>query len=581
VVKFNGGASNRFSAALTAACLAAALAGCGDANLGGKTALEQADEAARIARSAGDYRPKESFLSDIAGKSPDEAKSAADSVAAKINADPNAWKSYFDRNSRADDLKAAVTQLNAAASANVPPAIQQVVASELGTVTGEEAGELLSQVQAKVLDLSRRSVALQDQASTVIALAGQADVQDSRSKAQATDTAAAQGELATAKAAVEKAQGTVDDLNKQITDRRTRAGDIYAQAEQAYQAGENLKGNAAVEAGRKTMEARKEGDKLIAEAATLGLQLTQAQADLTLAKIRQTEAENKLKILQSGIESQQKQAQGASSLASTYRDLAKKLLDAQEGLRQQQKDFAQLGDQIDKQIKDAVATCAAADKAYGTALTALDENQRKLAEIPNQEDSPLASAAHDNRAKSLLQLQQAAARLQTGQANLMAAQVAAMRASAETAIAMAQDASAGKPRTTPPASAPSEAGASAVTAAGKEFKSSFDLAGTAMNAAKSAPPVQWLALSLQANARYGQGIAENNPALRDEAQTLARQALDLNPYLPLAALAGAAASAPAGAPAPAQGAPAPAAAPTAPAAPGNPATPAPPAPPVE
>lgn len=580
MVKLNGGASKLVAAALTAACVAAGLGGCGDTSLGGKSALKQADEAGRIARSAGDLRPKESFLDQMRNKTPDEQKAAADQAAVDAAKGPNAWQTYFDRKSPLEDLKAAVAELNSAASADLPASIKAAISEQLGTVSGQQASEQMLAVQNKVLKLSRMAVALQAQASYVMALAGQADVQELRSKVQAADTAAAQAEVATAKANTDKAQATVDDLTKQIADRRARAGEIDSQTEAAYQAGEQQTGNAAVEAGRKAMEARKEGDKLTEEATKLGLQLTEAQSALTLAKIQQTEAETKLKVLQSGIASEQTQAQGATGLATTLRDRARKLVEAEAGLQQQQKEFESLAAEIEKDLKDVLTTTKASDTAFANAITAWTDAQGKLGAIPGQDDTALGTLAHDTRTKSLLQLEQAASKTQTGQANLMAAEVAAMRTAATTALSMASDALAGKPRTTPPATGPGNAATDFAAAASKEFKAADTLAEQAKNASKSVPPVQWLGLSIQSAARWGQGLADKNPEEKAAGQKVAREAMDLNPYLPLNGLAGTTGTenstvpAGGGAAAPAGGA-----APTGTTAPAAPGTPAPPAPP--
>jgi exonuclease SbcC len=538
VVKLNGGASKVVAAALTAACVAAGLGGCNDTTLGGKSALKQAEEAGRVARSAGDLRPKESFLDDIRSKSQEQQKAAAEQAASDASKSPTAWQTYFDRKSPLEDLKAAVAELNSAASADLPPSIKSAISEQLGTVTGQQAAQQMLAVQDKVLTLSRMAVALQDQASYVMALAGQADVQEQRSKVQAADTAAVQSEVAAAKANVDKAQATVDDLTKQIADRKAKAAEIYSQTEAAYQAGEQQTGNAAVEAGHKTMEARKQGDALTEEATKLGLQLSEAQSALTMAKIQQTEAESKLKVLESGIASEQKEAQGATGLATTLRTQAKALVDAEAGLKQQQKEFDAKASEIEKDLKEVLTATKAADSAFANAITSWNDAQAKLAALPSREDSPLGTLAHDARTKSLLQLEQAAAKTQAGQANLMAADVAAMRTAAETALSMASDALAGKPRTTPPATGPGNASATYAAAASKEFKAADTLAEQAKNAARAVPPAQWLALSIQSAARWGQGLADNSQEEKTAAQKLAREAMDLNPYLPLNRLAG-------------------------------------------
>ncbi len=541
MVKFKGSASRMRVGALVAAVAVAGLLGaCEDSRLGTKSALKQAEDAGRLARSAGELRPKANLLDDLGGKTLAESKAYAESTAKSLGTDPAAGQKYFDQKTRAEDLKDAVAQLNSAAAAakDLPPMIRASIYGQQGTVTGQYAAELLREAQDKVLELSRKAVALQDQASYVMALAGQANVQGARSKVQEASTAAAQADVASAKEATQKAQGVVDDLTKQINDRKSRASDIYAQAEQGFQAADQMKGNAAVEAGRKVMESRKEGDKLSAEAATLGLQLTEAQAGLVMAQIKEKEADSKLSILQSGIVATQKQATGATKLATTLHDLATDLVEAKTGLAEQQKSFNDLWGQIDKELTEAAGQTAAADTAGGAAVAAVGDAQSKLAGMTLDPNGALSDASHDARAKSLAQLQQAAAKTQTGEVKLLQAEAAMLKTSADTAISMAQDAVAGKPRTTPPGSAPSALADTYKSDASKHFKAASALAATATNAAKASPPVQWLGLTLQAAATYGQGIADGDKAVQDSASNLARSAMELNPYLSIQGLLG-------------------------------------------
>ncbi|HVX84921.1 MAG TPA: hypothetical protein VH253_08905 [Phycisphaerae bacterium] len=513
------------------------LGACGDTSMSAKTASKDATDGVRLARSAGEMRPTAGFMESVQ-KDPNAAENAKAAVAAdNLNA-RGAWKQYFEQNSRADDLKAAVDQLNKAAAADVPPVLHSLIQSELGTVSRQYGEELLSQEQDKVLELSRKWTALEDQASYVMALGGEAGVQDARAKVTAADTGAAQSALSSAKDNTGKAQSAVDDLKKQIADKQSRASEIYSQTEAAFQASEKLQGNAAIDAARKAADARKEADQLTADVVNLQLQLDEAQSALNVAQIKQKEAEAKLEVLQGGQTAEQAQAEKSSKLAADLRGQAQKLIDAQEGLKQQYKDFTDLAGQVEKEVKNILAQSTAADKAYGAAVSALGDAQSKLPETADADD-PLAKVARDNEAKSILMLQQAAAKTQSGQANLMAAAVASMRAAGESAMNQANSVISGNGGAPAPASSPETAEATYRAAAQKQFKDAESLITSAKGLAGGAIPVQWLAPSLMAAVKYGEYDASHDEKDLQAGQDAARLAMQQNPYLRLNALAGA------------------------------------------
>lgn len=523
--------------ALAVASISLGLAACGDTSMSAKSASKDATDAVRIARSAGDMRPKASFLDSVQTNS-NAAEQAKNEVAQdKLNA-KGAYKQYFEQNSRADDLKAAVDQLEKAAAADVPPVLKSLIQSELGTVSRQYAEELLSQEQQKVLDLSRKWTALQNQASYVIALGGEAGVQDARAKVTAQDTSAAQNDVNTAKDNTAKAQSAVDDLKKQIADKQSQASQIYSQTEDAFQASEKLQGNAAIDAARKAADTRKQADQLTADVVNLQLQLDDAQSALNTAQIKQKEAEAKLAAVQGGVTAEKEQAEKASGLAASLRDEAQKYVNAQEGLKQQYKDFTALADQVEKDVKNILAQSTAADKAYGAAVSALSDAQSRLPEATDSDD-PIAKVAHDNQAKAILMLQQAGAKAQTGQANLLAASVASMRASGESAMNQVNSVVSGAGAAPAPAAASDTAGAAERTAALKQFKDAEALINSAKSQAGAAVPVQWLAPSLLAAVKYGEYDAGHDEKDLQAGQDAARLAMQNNPYLRLNALAGA------------------------------------------
>lgn len=541
-------ASDRFAQTLIAAALAGSvvLGGCNRSGAGdaSKDAAVASDHAARLTASAGELRLKPEVADQLRGKDAAEVQQTQDGITSAIKGDKEnrqgAWKRYLDQKSVAADLDNATDILKKAEGSSdfTDSALKSSVDAQMGASQLAAARLHLDDAQGKLLQLAQLATDLDSAALYVNLLGAQAGAQESLAKGdQPADLSKLQLTLDEAKAATEKAQKAVDDLQSQIKQKQDDAAKIYSDTEAAFAASENLKGTTAIDAAKKATDDRKQADQLSEEAADLQPKLAQAQADLTMAKIHQADAESQLASATSGNKQGDMRVKDATDQAKVLHDQAKQLLAGDAGLEAKYKAFSDLAESIKSDISKANAASNGAANAYAAASSAYGKYLSELAGRGLPDNDPLVSGntkKNQTHLKAILQLGQSAAKSEVGRTNLIAYTVGSLKVAAGNAMKQAY-AAAGTPKDMGTIAADSDTN-TAREAALSAFESAASLAETVAGTALDGSPEKWLGYTLQAIADHGKFLISGQPKDHDDFVAAAKNAQTQNPFLELSGL---------------------------------------------
>jgi hypothetical protein len=542
------GESHSLAQALIAAAVAGSvmLGGCNRSGAGdaSKDAATASNQAARLTASAGELRLKPEVADQLKGKDDAEVQQTQDSITSAIKGDKEnrqgAWKRYLDQKSVAADLDNAADILKKAEGSSdfTDSALKSSVDAQLGAAQLSAARLHLDDAQSKLLQLAQLATDLDSAALYVNLLGAQAGAQESLAKGdQPADLSKLQSTLDDAKAGVDKAQKVVDDLQGQIKEKQDGASKIYSDTEAAFAASENMKGTAAIDAAKKAAEDRKQADSLSEEAANLQPTLAEAQANLTMAKIHQADAESQLTSATSGNRQGDQRVKDATDQAKVLHDQAKQLLGGDAGLEAKYKAFADLAESIKADISKAGAASNGAVNAYAAASTSYGKYLSELADRGLPDGDPLVSGntkKNQQHLKAILQLGQSAAKSEVGRTNLIAYTVGLLKATSANAMTQAY-AAAGSPKDTGVVSADADAMA-AKNDAMSAFESAASLAEAVAGTAGDGSPEKWLGYTLQAIADHGKFLINNSPTDHDDYVAAAKNAQSQNPFLELSGL---------------------------------------------
>ena len=516
--------------ALVAACVAAGF-GIGGCDSSTSQAQKDAAEAARRAASAGEPRATDKLYQQVEGTSPEDMNKLRTEVEAKVKGSPDGWKEYIEQQSAEKDLAKANELIESALKVE-DPAFKSVFGAEAGDTELQMANAKSAALQDKLTQLAQQALILQDVTQTPSSLGAEADALATLAKAPAADDVEKiRSQADASKAAVAKAQSEVDRIQKDISAKQDQARQVYAQTDADFKAAEALAGKAAIDAGNKAMEVRKQADTLTAQAAAEDADLAKARSDLDIATIQQKENDVALADATAASDMESQWAKGNADRVASLRDQARKVI--QDALAERYKTFVTLANSLDADIKSAAQSAGQAGSAYAASGTQWQSAQQGLssyassAALPNSD--PIKLAAADARTGAILNWSQSAASGQAGRinaagyaaagiANAIAGQVAEAYKHAGMADAPA--------KSTLDADAYKTAAVAAFTAAASSAKSGTDKGGGDMD------KIKWIGYGLQAIAQQGLSLVADK-AMADTARAAAKdagaKAIDGNP----------------------------------------------------
>ncbi|MCL2646923.1 MAG: hypothetical protein FWD61_07935 [Phycisphaerales bacterium] len=531
---------------MAGACLVTALtlSGCDSATSeANKKAQKQANEAARIAGSAGDLRPTDKFANDLAGKDKAEqdriGKEAADAIKADDKNAKGVWKTYLEQRTAAEDLKISLDKVNEAVKTPelADSGLKAALQAQVGMTAAAQTQVKLQEMETKFTQLVQKVIDMQTSASYLEDLGNEAVVLEKRAQL-GTPPGTVKVTVEDAKAQVAKAQAAVTDLQNQITTKEQRALQVYAETDAAMAAADNMPGLQAIEHAKKAVEARKEADNLRAEVLNLQPQLSQAKLDLAVSQIRQSQAEAEVEGNTTAAERSKAASQIAADHAAAMRKNVQELMKDKGGLEEMAADFTKMAEELKKQANEAVASGSAAATAYKAAQQAWSAQQTeilKLKEDPKMDAVVRAWSSRDMY--QLLQLAEATAKEQVGRAYLLQVLAERYRGMANIAMATAQKAAGISTETA--ATAPDESNLAAK--AKGEFMEANRIVdsvvppGTSSGDSATGPAraMKWLGFTLKAVGSHGiytLSDGKDQDALK-AAQDAAKKAKELNPFL--------------------------------------------------
>lgn len=501
-----------FSRTLAAACLCAAfaLAGCGSdfqTAQADQSANQKIQEAARIAASAGEPRAKAQLVEDADGG--DLA-----SLQSKIAANRG---QYIVQKSIEDDLNAALKMLPSASDPDLSSATKSSVEAESGEIQLRLSQQKLTRIQADLDDLAAQGMRLGTLAQAAAALNNQAKSISDASPAgvPAEDVTQAQKALVEARAAAANDDQKVRSIQEKMVTARSQAQQIYAQTDAAFLAADKLKGQAAIDAGNKAMEDRKQAEDLMVQAGNLEADLAVAQAQLAISTLDATQAEQKLSTAQAASDDSAAFAKGNAGRAAALKKAADGLVNGDDGVAARFKTFSALAAKIDGEIKSAAADADHAASGFGSAasdFTAFRKSFQDRIEKANLDSAdPVVKFSKDERFSTLLKWSQANAQIQSGQVNLAGYQAAKIASLAATQAAAAGVSDAASPIS----------GKDYQSAAAARFATAAQTASS-IDSGRANPDVdkiKWIGYSLEALAYHGQSLTDTDDKAQASAQT--------------------------------------------------------------
>ncbi len=512
------GASSR--RVLAAACIAAGLglAGCDSST---SQAQRDATEAARRAASAGQPRATDKLYQLVQDTAPEDMNKLQGEVAAKVKASPDGWKEYLEQQSVEQDLAKANELIQSALTVE-NPAFKSIYGAQQGDNNLLLASGKSVALQEKLAQLVQQALVLQDIAQTAVRLGSQADALATPPQAAVVDVNKARSQADASKAAVTAAQSEVDRIQKDISAKLDQAKQIYAQTDADFKAADALAGKAAIDAGNKAMDTRKQADTLAAQAAAEDADLAKAKSDLQIATVRQQASDVELASATSAADAAAQWTKQNADRVASFREQAKKIV--QDAVADRYKTFVTLANSLDADIKSAAKAATDARSSYAVASTAEASSRSALSTFASTavlpSGDPIKLAASDMRTSAILNWSQASASEQAGRINA-AGYVAAGIANAISSLvadaykrAAAGDAPA-KP--TLDVDAYKNAAVTAFTAAASSAKTGTNLSSPDME------KIKWIGFGLQAIAQQGLSLVADK-AMADTARAAAKEA---------------------------------------------------------
>jgi hypothetical protein len=502
---------------LAAACIAATLglAACDAAVETAREAQRDADQAARIAASAGQPRATDNLLDKVAST----PLADRDTLAKSLGTD------YVKQEPAEKDLARAADLINQALKSDLADSVKASLQAEAAHIALTHAGEQYNGLRGRLEDISRRVLTLQSFAQLAVEMGSEANAISASVKPPTTEEVdKAKQALSAAQAAVQKAEAEVKRFQDEINSKQEQARGIYSRTQAAFQQADALKGKEAIDAGNKAIEESKQGDALMAEAGNLEPKLAQARTALATAQIGQKDAERQVATATAAYEAGNTWVKQNTDRINALRDGAKKIVSGENGVAAQYAQLLKIAGELEPLIKDAYTTAEAARSQYGNARSlndrVLGEVASKASERGLESSDPLIKLARDPRASALLSWGQAAAAEQAGRIQSAGYQAATLVGGVKTAVDKAHQA-AGMPATA----------ASPLNAAEyqKNAAASFTAALEAAKAGNggSGPEVdrlKWIGWSLQALANQGLAVTAPDAAQARNFASAAKEA---------------------------------------------------------
>jgi hypothetical protein len=511
---------------MMAACFAAGLGlmGCDSSVESVKTARENSAMAARMAASAGKPRATDKLYEKVESTPLSETQGIAGQI-------QSAYGQYIEQQPAEKDLQKALSTLAPSLSAEFENAsLKSVLHAQAGSTNLALAGSRLQQLHKKLADLISQVAVLSDLTQSAVDLGAQADALASLSKTAASgDLDKATATVAEKQKAADEAAAKVAQLQQQMDDKLKQAADIEQRTEAAFNAADSLKGQEAIDAGKKAIEEQKQASALRADAGALEPQLADAKGALNIAQVQLADAQSRLKTQKGTLEESNTWAKQNTDRIASLREEARQIVtggtDAKNSIAERYKKIIEAATAFGEDVKAAESAANAAQSAYGTAASELSASLSNLKTIVadkalDSSDS-LAKASNEQRGLALLYWSQAIAGDQQGRIQTVG-YLAANAVSALAAQMAAAYKSAGLPASSVDKSplAPDTFQTPAVTA----FTSALSVEGrgTGMSSPEM-DRLKWLGYGVQA--MINQGLSEiADKAQADDARTKAKSA---------------------------------------------------------
>lgn len=540
--------------ALFSACLLACgfmLSGCGDSPSAevNKTAVDKSDKASRLTASAGDVRPSQDLstrVDNLSGgaESRNEGVAQIEKDIKKLTGtDAKVYAPYIQQLSVTEDLKAANTLIqDALRNKSENSQINGLLQAQSAHLANQQAQIKLTNLEKQLRDFAQKAADIQSYCQRVTALGQEAALIEARKNASPKDLATslqnAQADAEKAKAAVTEKTQAVEAVKNEIDTKTAQARKIYDQANTDQQAADQAKGVESIDAFKKAMDLKGQADQISMEVAQLQPKLKEAQTDLALAKIQQSEADEAVKIITATKNTVENNAQTASQQAAALRQQVTMLIeDSKTGLRAQVASFKTASKDIETDVADAIKNAEAASKGYGDAVASYKAYRSKTMspESGNPPTGPLAQAVSDVQAESLLTLFQATARYRVGQANMLSASAAGLQDVVSKSVSTAYTAAGSSSEALPTTA---DAGKTAKDNAQKAFQEVVTKAQGVVKTSsiKETSPVKWLGYTMEAVAHQGLYTLTNDNEEKKAASKAADDAMSRNPALGLTGL---------------------------------------------
>jgi hypothetical protein len=482
-------------------------------------AQRDADQAARIAASAGKPRGTEKLLDAVASTPP----TAIDTLDAEAKKGKSTG--WIESQDAEKDLTKASQMISQAVKADLEKSVSSSIQAEAGAINLALAAERFKSVETKVEEIARRATQLQALAQLAVDLGSEGQAIAANVKpatSEAVDKAKAA--IDTTKAAVTKAQAEVTRIEGEIKTRQDQAKEIYSRTEASFQAADNLKGKEAIDATNKSIEERKQGDALMAEAGNLEPQLAQARTDLAIAQVQAKDAEREVAAAQSAYDASNAWVKQNADRTASLQANAKKIMTDPKGAAEQFNELIKLVNELEPEIDSAASAAATAQSAYSKATNdykaAMAALNAKTTDRGLESSDPAVKVSRDVRGTALLNWGQSAAAQQEGRIHAAGYNAATIAATLNNLMGKAYQA-AGVPAaqvTLPPSNVHQKKASDAFNAAVAAAQAGNGLASEENNR------IKWIGYGLEALAN--QGLALVDPTNAKTAMSNAKAAAD-------------------------------------------------------
>jgi hypothetical protein len=526
---------------LAAACIVATLGltACDAAVETAREAQRDADQAARIAGSAGQPRASDALIEKVA----ETPLSERDTLDKQIGTGGN----YITQESAEKDLLKASEKIRAALGSNLADNVKASLQAEAAHIALQLAAQRFANLQGRVDEIARQTMGLQQSGQLAVELGSEAAAISASVKAPTTEEVdKAKAALSQAQAALTRAQEEVTRLEREAAAKQEQARAIYARTQAAFQQADTLKGKEAIDAANKSIEESKQGDALMAEAGNLEPQLAAARTALAIAQVQQKDADRQVATATAAYEAGNAWVKQNTDRISALQDAAKKIVSGEKVVAAQYTEIATEVKELEPLIKEAFDSAEQARNLYGKAGVAHNGVMAGLSTWASDQqlaaDDPLVRISRDARASALLNWGQESAAEQAGRIQAAGYHVATLVGGVKAVVDKAHQAAG---MAAPPAAAMTgradyQQAATAAFKAGLEAgKAGTDRTGVDVDR------IKWIGWALQALANQGLALMAEGGQAKDYADaakaaatsaTATREATqhgnpDLLPYL--------------------------------------------------